>query len=85
MTEETDHCRIGSLENFVGKRLLFLADHCRIGSLEILSGQLPSAYARSLPHRQLRNMNPDDGINRMGSLPHRQLRNLHYEPIQNLK
>ena len=54
-------------------------DHCRIGSLEILSGQLPSAYARSLPHRQLRNMNPDDGINRMGSLPHRQLRNCMHE------
>ena len=80
-----DHCRIGSLESKHGAYMTEETDHCRIGSLEILSGQLPSAYARSLPHRQLRNMNPDDGINRMGSLPHRQLRNLHYEPIQNLK
>ena len=31
---ETDHCRIGSLEKVARHVCLYVIDHCRIGSLE---------------------------------------------------
>ena len=32
-----DHCRIGSLENFIPEASMLVSDHCRIGSLETLN------------------------------------------------
>ncbi len=49
--------------------------HCRTGSLEKIVKELGHLPHRSLPHRQLRNLNLFSLYYKYSSLPHRQLRN----------
>ena len=53
-----DHCRIGSLEIQILIQSVDALDHCRIGSLEIRALLRRFGIRRSLPHRQLRNLDP---------------------------
>ena len=54
--EVADHCRIGSLEIWFERDYIYEYDHCRIGSLETWKFTNNLKLVRSLPHRQLRNM-----------------------------
>ena len=69
-----DHCRIGSLENFIHKPLENEPDHCRIGSLEM---ELYEDQSGHLDHCRIGSLEISFDLDILlfsRSLPHRQLR-----------